>query len=75
MGVGEMSDVRLRFVAGMVRLHNVELFAIWYRRILVTRRRGCCDISENLAANVEGVRSFTVVLTQQFGFFQCVLLP
>ena len=69
MGDGEMSDVWLRFVAGMARLHNTELFTIWYRRILVTRPRGSCDISENLAANVEGVRSFTVVLTQQFGFF------
>ena len=44
VGDGEISDVWLRFASGMARLHNTELFAIWYRSRLVSRPRGSCDL-------------------------------
>jgi hypothetical protein len=46
VGDGEMSDVWLRFVVGMARLHNLEVFAIWYNnsRRLVSRPRCCSDL-------------------------------
>ena len=41
---GKMSDVLLRYVAGIARLPSLEVFAILYRRRLVSRSRGCSDL-------------------------------
>ena len=41
---GKMSDVLLRYVAGIARLPSLEVFAILYRRRLVSRPRGCSDL-------------------------------